>query len=687
MDNLTKITYAKELYGISSLEFTYDSNSWLTKVTANGSKTLREYSYDDYGRVSVITDYTDFLNGTSKWLKRSYSYDQFGRSVSLEYTDNMSGSSTDIKEGHYYSYDLGSNIISERTVNSYGSSNGVAYEQLREYTYNAAGQLTATHLTESDSSGTVTNEQQYNYSYDVAGNRTKETVTTIVEGTDTVEDTAFTYNEFNQLKTAITKNEAGTTTASKTFTYDANGNQTKEVDSKTSTTKDFVYDADNRLKSAKETVGSTVEFTQTNKYNGFGQRVQKKETVSGTTDTINYFYDGTSVLYTTDGSSAITALNLIGAEDNILATMRSSTESYVYTKDMRESTINVVGSSGTAPVSYNYTDYGETEILGDQDFYNEVCYGGGIYDETTGLYYLNARYYSPENAAFLTQDTYRGDRSRTATLNYYSYCAGNPVNYTDPSGHAFWGVLGAAMGAYDGYKYAKKKKLKGWKKAAAIVGGAALGAVNPFKVVKAAKKVYKAAKYAKKARSTYKKAKSVAKAAKKTKVTKVKVKKYNVKKGKPTKKKKYKKTLVKNKKKAKSSAKKKDVVTYRRVQGGTSSNSSKQRIVVNDDGTISIPDKKSQLSISIDEGEHASYFASKRGNNVQIVEFDVPKWFDDFVKESAIPQKNYKANPLNQGGTAPKITDPNTPGNSYEFPSPWIEWMEEYATNARIIRQ
>ena len=278
-------------------------------------------------------------------------------------------------------------------------------------------------------------------------------MTTIVEGTDTVEDTAFTYNEFNQLETAVTVNESGTTTASKTFTYDANGNQTKEVESKTSTTKEFVYDADNRLKSAKETVGSTVEFTQTNKYNGFGQRVQKSETISGTTDTINYFYDGTSVLYTTDGSSAITAMNLIGAEDNILATMRSSTESYVYTKDMRGSTINVVGSSGTAPVSYNYTDYGETEILGNQDFYNEVCYGGGIYDETTGLYYLNARYYSPENAVFLTQDTYRGDRSRTATLNYYSYCAGNPVNYTDPSGHAFWGIVGTAMGAYDGYKY------------------------------------------------------------------------------------------------------------------------------------------------------------------------------------------------------------------------------------------
>ena len=45
----------------------------------------------------------------------------------------------------------------------------------------------------------------------------------------------------------------------------------------------------------------------------------------------------------------------------------------------------------------------------------------------------------------MTQDTYRGSRSRTETLNLYTYCAGNPISYTDPSGHAFWGVAGAAI--------------------------------------------------------------------------------------------------------------------------------------------------------------------------------------------------------------------------------------------------
>ncbi len=190
----------------------------------------------------------------------------------------------------------------------------------------------------------------------------------------------------------------------------------------------------------------------------------------------------------------MTSFNLIGAEDNILLTARpgaeGSTDFYSYTKDIRESTVNIVEADGSSQVTYSYDDYGETTVHQkdpEKPFYNEICYTAGVYDETTGLYNLRARYYDPADGSFLTQDTYRGSRSRTETLNLYTYGAGNPIKYTDPSGHAIWGVIGAAMGAYDGYKYAKKKNLKGWKKGAAIVGGAVLGVVNPFKVVKAAK--------------------------------------------------------------------------------------------------------------------------------------------------------------------------------------------------------
>jgi hypothetical protein len=36
---------------------------------------------------------------------------------------------------------------------------------------------------------------------------------------------------------------------------------------------------------------------------------------------------------------------------------------------------------------------------------------------------------------FITQDTYRGAAGDATTWNLYSYCAGNPVGYVDPSGH------------------------------------------------------------------------------------------------------------------------------------------------------------------------------------------------------------------------------------------------------------
>jgi filamentous hemagglutinin len=59
--------------------------------------------------------------------------------------------------------------------------------------------------------------------------------------------------------------------------------------------------------------------------------------------------------------------------------------------------------------------------------------------------------------------------------------------------------------------------------------------------------------------------------------------------------------------------------------------------------------------------------------------FEIPSWLHDFIKENAIPQDFYNSNPLNQGGLAPKIVDPTTPGLSYELPSPWGQWLQENA--------
>ena len=553
-DKLTAIDYPDCALGVKGLRFEYNIHGWLTGIKAvNKSgfeKDLRDYTYTDDGKVGEITDYTDFLSGKSKWMKRTYSYDKLNRPTGIEYTDNMTGSTSTVKEAHYYEYDKNSQITRETTINRYGESNGAVYKDIRDYAYDSLGRISYSESRKLTESGEVAEWSDTLYAFDVAGNKTSE-YTSSPNNVHT--SNIYNYNEFNQLISAVEESSLGETTSEKVYSYDNNGNQISEVDSVEDKQTNYTYDADNRLTSATGKTGETVDYTQQNQYNGFGQRVKKQEG----SDTTEYFYDGTAVLYTKDKNDAVSSFNLIGGEDNILSTARpgegDAVEFYAYTKDLRESTINVVGKDGTSQKTYSYTDYGETTEQGENDFYNEVCYGGGIYDKTTGLYYLNARYYSPENGSFLTQDTYRGSRSKTETLNLYGYCAGNPISYTDPSGHWIWGVVGAAMGAYDGYKYAKKKGYKGWKKYAAIAGGAALGAVNPVKILKMAQggyRAYKAGKYSKEARAAYKATKGLTKTRAKPKSTTV-AKKQLQSKAKASKAKKTKKVVKKQNKKIK----------------------------------------------------------------------------------------------------------------------------------------
>lgn len=127
-------------------------------------------------------------------------------------------------------------------------------------------------------------------------------------------------------------------------------------------------------------------------------------------------------------------------ENSVIATERSDDGKsgiyYFYHKDVRGSSSAILSPEDIAVVSYSYGDFGETEMMGDPDFYNEVCYAGGIYDKNTGLYYLNARYYDPENGRFISQDTKRESIDEPNTWHLYAYCANDPINMVDYNGHA-----------------------------------------------------------------------------------------------------------------------------------------------------------------------------------------------------------------------------------------------------------
>ena len=152
----------------------------------------------------------------------------------------------------------------------------------------------------------------------------------------------------------------------------------------------------------------------------------------------DYFYQDGAVLYTKDADGNRSSMNLLGTSANVIATSRGTGNSenwYLYNKDIRESTTSITGADGTAAATYEYDDFGNTMVTSGRNFDNEICYTGQIYDQSSGLYYYNARFYDPENARFLTQDTYRGEADQPDTLHLYAYCKNNPINYTDPTGH------------------------------------------------------------------------------------------------------------------------------------------------------------------------------------------------------------------------------------------------------------
>jgi len=75
---------------------------------------------------------------------------------------------------------------------------------------------------------------------------------------------------------------------------------------------------------------------------------------------------------------------------------------------------------------------------------NNIKYAGYFYDGETGLYYLNARFYDPETARFIQEDTYRGGINDPLSLNLYTYSHNNPISYYDPTGH-FIKKIGEAL--------------------------------------------------------------------------------------------------------------------------------------------------------------------------------------------------------------------------------------------------
>ena len=421
-----------------------------------GEKTLKTvYSYDINDRLLESVDYQ--IDGAEETAVRytEYQYDRRGQTTGYAELSQENAPTADEIKAHQirYYYDSDGKLTK---VTYPTTKNGV---QALAYEYDQNGWLTKI-KGEVQSADTSTEKTVRSYTYDSYG-KVKEIkdYRDLLNSSDQAVKKDYTYDSYSKV------NET------KAYTYDALGRLTKTVttdhknDDKTKTVT-YTYDAENRLSKVSVTGkdGKTAVIQQ-NRYNGDGQRIQKVEG----SKTTNYYYQDGVVSYTTDGDNIQTSQNLIGTDGNILATQRygsDHTDYLLYHKDIQGSTTSLVKEDGSADATYRYTDFGETAINGDNKAENEVCYTGGIYDQSTGLYYLNARYYNPEDARFLIEDTYRGENDKPDTQHLYVYCANNPINHVDPSGHyavALYTLVKVVAGGvvfYVSYSTWKRRRIK-----------------------------------------------------------------------------------------------------------------------------------------------------------------------------------------------------------------------------------
>ncbi len=105
-----------------------------------------------------------------------------------------------------------------------------------------------------------------------------------------------------------------------------------------------------------------------------------------------------------------------------------------YHFDYRGSTVALTNETGSVVERFQYSPYGL--LLSGDTSITPFLFNGmyGVMTDDNGLYYMRARYYSPEIKRFVNQDILRGSVAEGQTLNRYTFVTGRPILLTDPFG-------------------------------------------------------------------------------------------------------------------------------------------------------------------------------------------------------------------------------------------------------------
>ena len=399
MDGLTRVDYPDGNY----VSYSYDNACRLTSVTTPFGTT--SYEYDLLDRLTRVVDRNGYAT--------VYEYDANGNRTAVHYANGFTTT---------YEYDLLNRLICEKAVDNednvvvqYVYTLGAAGERKSvteldrtvEYTYDSLYRLTSETITEGEK---VT---AYTYAYDNVSNR--------ILKTENGAATEYVYNALNQL---VSDSETS-------YEYDLNGNLVRVIGSAQSAL--YEYNAENKF--VRATVQNGVLVTEeTYTYDYSGNRTSKTTHRSdGVTEYVKYLNDNsslTNVLAEIDFDGSVQAYYTIGAD--VISQERDGKVS-VYLYDGHGSVVGLANENGKVTDTYAYDAFGNL-LKSKGNTENCYRYCGEQFDETSGLYYLRARYMDTSTGRFISQDSYAGSISDPISLHKYLYANSNPVMFSDPKG-------------------------------------------------------------------------------------------------------------------------------------------------------------------------------------------------------------------------------------------------------------
>ena len=143
------------------------------------------------------------------------------------------------------------------------------------------------------------------------------------------------------------------------------------------------------------------------------------------TDVMDFIYDESgrpfALNYSADGGSSFTT--------------------YYYILNLQGDVVKLIryipGFEYEEVASYEYDAWGNIlSQSGSMAEKNPLRYRGYYYDNETGFYYLQSRYYDPTLRRFLNADSYTSTGQGFVGTNMFAYCNNSPVVFDDPTGHS-----------------------------------------------------------------------------------------------------------------------------------------------------------------------------------------------------------------------------------------------------------